>query len=604
MTTYPRNIAAWLRRSIAAVVVLAVLVSPLGAVHGFAQSSLYPGAVALIANTGGQPILLRETPSFDAAVLGAFYEGTPADVLEGPVYDAAGAAWFGVAIGGVTGYIVGGYLSDGGVAPAPEPAPVELAQEAIPAEAVPVEVVATEALPAPAASLAEVPVNPVATADLNLRAGPSYDDAVLLVIPAGASLIPTGEFAQGFAGVTYDGAYGWVDTSWLGDATAPQAQTQETVLAQDAAPVDPATASTAEAPPLIGDLAAAPAGEAATVGDVVNLRAGPSYDDTVLRVIPPGGMVTITGATDGGWAPVWYNGTWGYINTEFLLAAPSAAGVTLAQDTAPAETAAAPESGAMQAMTLSDVNLRAAPDLNAQVMMTVPPGAELTPLAGPEAGFYQVQYGDNIGWIAAEYLEISASYLQRADRNNRQDGKVEGSKPARNAEGELGAGGIIWPVSGGLWYVMQGYNGSSHQNRDGLWQYYYSLDLARRDGETAGQQIISPVNGVVRWTDPGSGGISIDIGNGYAVAMFHVAFMAGLEAGTTVRQGQYLGEISGPGGPGFASSPHVQITLWQSNDNGNWDRRAAPFTGRYAIGGTEFPDMGGNQQYTGMEFSP
>lgn len=605
MTSFPTR--AVLRLRISLLVALAVLASPLATVGTLAQSALYPGAVALIANTGGDPILLRETPSFDAAVLSSFDEGTPADVLEGPVYDANGSAWYGVAIGGLTGYIVGGYLAESVPAAEPvpaEPAPVELAQEAAAAETV-----AAAALPAPAASLAEVPANPVTTADLNLRAGPSYADAVLLVIPAGAPLTTTGEFAQGFAGVAYGDQYGWVDTSWLGSGAVPP---QEAVLLQEAVPasapvetMDTVT-TTADQTTLIGDLAAVPAGDAATALNLVNLRAGPSANDAVLRVIPPGGAVTLTGAVSDGWAPVWYNGTWGYVSAEFLNWTGSDT-VTLAQEAAPAESMAsaapATESGTLQATALSDVNLRAAPDLNAAVLTTIPTGAALTPLTGPERGFYQVQYGGQTGWAAAEFLEVSASYLQR-ERDGRQEGKVEGSEPADNAGAERGSGGIIWPVSGGLWYVMQGYNGSSHQNQDGLWQYYYSLDLARRDGNTAGQQVISPVNGVVRWTDPSSGGISIDIGNGHAVAMFHAAFMRGLEAGSTVRQGQYLGEISGPGGPGFAGSPHVQITLWQSDDNGNWDRQAVPFTGQYAIGGTELPDAGGGQQYTGMEFSP
>ncbi|MFN8592052.1 MAG: SH3 domain-containing protein [Thermomicrobiales bacterium] len=355
---------------------------------------------------------------------------------------------------------------------------------------------------------------------------------------------------------------------------------------------------------MIGDLSAAPAGDAAMVGSVVNLRAGPSEGDAVLRVIPPGGVVTVAGAASDGWAPVWYNGTWGFIRAD-LLAPGAADGVGLAQDAAPAQglaTSPAPDEGAMQATVLSDVNLRAAPDLTSTVLTTIPAGVDVATLAGPEQGFYQVQYGDETGWASGDYLEISATYLQRGDADARQKGKVEGSEPADNAE--RGAGGIIWPVSGGLWYVMQGYNGSSHQNEDGLWQYYYSLDIARTDGNTAGQQVISPVNGEVRWTDPSSGGISIDIGNGHAVAMFHVDFMNGLEAGTPVRQGQYLGEISGPGGPGWAGVAHLHFTLWTSDDEGNWDRQAVPFTGAYAINGMDFPDIGGRSQHAGTEFRP
>ena len=176
------------------------------------------------------------------------------------------------------------------------------------------------------------------------------------------------------------------------------------------------------------------------------------------------------------------------------------------------------------------------------------------------------------------------------------------SEPAGNVD--LGAGGIIWPVSGGQWTIMQGYHGSSHQNQDGLHQYAYSLDLARVDGNTAGQPVYSPVNGVVRWTDPGTGGISIDIGNGHAVAMFHVTFMGGLGAGTPVQQGQVLGEISGPGGPGYMGTPHLHFTLWASSDNGNWDRQAVPFTGQYAISGMDFPDTGGGNAHRGVQFSP
>jgi murein DD-endopeptidase MepM/ murein hydrolase activator NlpD len=108
----------------------------------------------------------------------------------------------------------------------------------------------------------------------------------------------------------------------------------------------------------------------------------------------------------------------------------------------------------------------------------------------------------------------------------------------------------------------------------------------------------------VRWTDPSTGGISIDIGNGHAVAMFHVTFNRGIEAGTPVQQGQLLGEVSGPGGPGFMGTAHVHFTLWATSDNGNWDRQAAPFTGQYAISGMDFPDTGGGNTYRGTQFSP
>jgi uncharacterized protein YgiM (DUF1202 family) len=595
----------------------------------FAQSALYPGAIGLVANTGGEPVLLRETPSFDAAVLTPLSAGTPADILDGPVYSADGVAWHMVSIDGMTGYVVAGYLTDGGQAAA-SPDVVELAQEAAPVEAAPetaaaetttAETVPAETRPEPAASPSEVPANPVTTADLNLRVGPSYGDPVLMVIPAGAALVPTGEWAQGFVGVTYEGNYGWVDSGWVaagepGVEPSPEAATDVALLQETApAPVTAAEPVPAEDVALIGDLSAVP-GETTYATDIVNLRAGPSESSEVLRVLPQGGPVTITGAPSDGWTPIWYNGTAGYISANLLSAftttpQTTAAPVSLAQEAAPvaatsgaADPAVESDSGELAATTLSDVNLRGAPDMTAPVMGAIPAGATLTALAGPEQGFYQVQYGQQIGWVSGDYLQVSATYLQRDDQtdSSRQEGKVEGSAPADKVA--PGAGGIIWPVSGGEWTIMQGYHGSSHQNQDGLWQYEYSLDLARVDGNTAGQPVYSPVNGVVRWTDSSTGGISIDIGNGHAVALFHVTFDGGLDAGTSVQQGQLLGEISGPGGPGFMGTAHVHFTLWATNDNGNWDRRAEPFTGQYAISGMDFPDTGGGNTYRGTQFSP
>src|SRR5829696_6430111 len=245
MTTTPCRAVTRLRIVIA--VVLAATASSLApaASTAFAQSALYPGAVGLVADTGGEPVLLRETPSFDAAVLLSLSEGTPTDILDSPVYSDDGVAWQPVSVDGMTGYVVAGYLIDGRQAAAP-PDVVELAQEAAPltvapetatAEPLAVETAPAESLPAPAASPSEVPANPVTTADLNLRAGPSFGDSVLMVILAGAALAPTGEWSQGFAGVTYEGNYGWVDSGWLAAGeTVPSAATQDVALLQEAAP--------------------------------------------------------------------------------------------------------------------------------------------------------------------------------------------------------------------------------------------------------------------------------------------------------------------------------------------------------------------------------
>jgi D-alanyl-D-alanine carboxypeptidase len=53
------------------------------------------------------------------------------------------------------------------------------------------------------------------TTDLNLRAGPSTADPVLLVLPPGASVTLLGAGSNGFVPVAYGGTSGWVFAEYL-----------------------------------------------------------------------------------------------------------------------------------------------------------------------------------------------------------------------------------------------------------------------------------------------------------------------------------------------------------------------------------------------------
>ncbi|MDQ2682260.1 MAG: M23 family metallopeptidase, partial [Chloroflexota bacterium] len=169
-------------------------------------------------------------------------------------------------------------------------------------------------------------------------------------------------------------------------------------------------------------------------------------------------------------------------------------------------------------------------------------------------------------------------------------------------------------ASGADWTITQGYNtdpntGGSHYNCleypgrscSPYWTYKYSFDLVRADGNTAGQTVLSPVNGTIRWIDEAYGGMSIDLGNGWAVAYFHTTLAPGLTAGQAVVQGQVMGAIAPPGQGGNGGFPHMHITLWQTSDGGNWDRNAKPFTGTQSLDGYDFPNQSGTprNQYRG-----
>jgi uncharacterized protein YraI len=159
----------------------------------------------------------------------------------------------------------------------------------------------------------------IALVDLNLRAGASAEDEILLVIPAGASMILTGEgLENGFVTATFDGVAGWVATEFIArpdevDA-ATAAELGEATLAEEAtteeASVEEETTATDG-----GDLA----GQTRVTLDDLNLRAGASADDEVLLLIPAGATVTLTGeGAENGYVTVEYEGTTGWVAAEFL----------------------------------------------------------------------------------------------------------------------------------------------------------------------------------------------------------------------------------------------------------------------------------------------
>ncbi len=171
-------------------------------------------------------------------------------------------------------------------------------------------------------------------------------------------------------------------------------------------------------------------------------------------------------------------------------------------------------------------------------------------------------------------------------------------------------------ASGATWTISQGYHtnpnqGGSHYNCteypgrscSQYWTYKYSVDLVRKDGDTSGQPVLSPVNGTIRWIDVAYGGMSIDLGNGWAVAYFHTDLAPGLAAGQTIVQGQYLGAVAPPGRGGNGGFPHLHLTLWETTDGGNWSRNAQPFSGAQAIDGYDFPALSSstNNQHRGND---
>ena len=192
-------------------------------------------------------------------------------------------------------------------------------------------------------------MNATATNDLNLRAGPGLDAAVLTVMPAGSRLAITGAATAGFYPVALGDQRGWA----FGDFLA---------------------------------LDAGGGGSAAFTTDDVNLRGGPSLADAPLRVLPAGTEVALTGEASNGFVAVDAAGTAGWVYAAYLDAGGGAA------------------PGADVAKVTSDLNLRAGPSTGDDVLATMPAGATVTLLGDEANGFRAVRYGAVDGWAFGGWL--------------------------------------------------------------------------------------------------------------------------------------------------------------------------------------------------------
>jgi uncharacterized protein YraI len=151
-----------------------------------------PTAGPATIDSGGEVVLLRESPGYDAAVLATLDDGSALDVAGAPDTAADGSSWLPVAVGDQSGYVPTGYVV---AAPAMDN---------------------TGALYAAAAG--DDADLRVTLAPLTLRAGPSEEADPLLVVPEDALVTLTYEgLADGYITVAYDGESGWVSADLLGE---------------------------------------------------------------------------------------------------------------------------------------------------------------------------------------------------------------------------------------------------------------------------------------------------------------------------------------------------------------------------------------------------
>jgi uncharacterized protein YraI len=194
---------------------------------------------------------LRTGPGLDWRIIDVMPEGASVEILGGREN-----GFYRVSFGGTEGYAFGDYLDLGGSSNGPTG-------------------------------------SAVTTSALNLRAGPSTTDWVILVMPEGAALTLTGSSRNGFHSVSYGGNEGWAYADYIGEPGSGNGGGET--------------------------------GTAYTTSDL-NLRSGAGTSYGVITVMPLGASVELTGSNANGFRSVTYNGMTGWAYGDYLTTEPVSSG--------------------------------------------------------------------------------------------------------------------------------------------------------------------------------------------------------------------------------------------------------------------------------------
>lgn len=159
-----------------------------------------------------------------------------------------------------------------------------------------------------------------------------------------------------------------------------------------------------------------------TNGDGVRIRGEPSVEGATLKVLDEGWRVTVvagpvTGARGTPWYKISHTGTTGYVLAEFLAAASGAnGGLTVGENA--------------QVVTDDGASLRLREAPGGTVMLTMPNGAAVQVLAGPQTSgdgqrWYKVDYKGTAGWALGAYLQPVGQATAQRETTTRS-----GSRPA------------------------------------------------------------------------------------------------------------------------------------------------------------------------------
>jgi len=309
-----------------ALLVLVGAISP-GLVQ--AETDVSPGMTAVISGANGDRVRLRAEPGPGAEVRTLLSEQSAVLIEDGPVTGDDGSSWYKVVSrDGLTGFVAAEFVSAGSMPDAPPP---EL-------------LVATT------------------TEEVNLRAGPGLDDAILDTLDAGTRVSISGESLDGWYAVSIGEVMGFIHGDYLTEPTAEV------------------------------DAKAGP-GARYTL-DRLRLRTGPSTGYRTIVVLPVGFQMDFTGEVDGQYAKVSTSYGTGWVAAQYI--GPNDPG------------GSGGSTGGGTRYTIDTVNLRTGPGTGYRSLAYLPVGVKLSLTGDSQNGFVKASTSYGTGWVYAQYVGTSS----------------------------------------------------------------------------------------------------------------------------------------------------------------------------------------------------
>lgn len=218
------------------------------------------------------------------------------------------------------------------------------------------------------------------TEDLNLRSAPNTSSAVIMVLPAGATVTLTGNVSGSFRQLTYKGKTGWAHSTWIAVTSTPK---------PPVTPTPPPTSTPTPDPTPLPPVASVKG--PASITEDLNLRSKATTSAPVLLVLPAGAKVTLTGKVSGVFYELQYNGKTGWAHKDWIR---------------PEQTTVIPTN---TARVTESVNLRGGPATNYTRIIVIPAGVTVTLTGQRSNGFHSVSYNGKSGWAFSSYLKLDSS---------------------------------------------------------------------------------------------------------------------------------------------------------------------------------------------------